>query len=271
MKSLASIFALNQRLVPRAFFATCLPGKSETSSEAFGEFPRSSFSRILPLVFAFGKFCGVSRKAFFLLVLPSYTLSLCLEKSLPGKRTLVTRHGDSRSLILGGWHVWYKIWYLILIGLQWSLPYVGGRQCFETSSFVRANSRGLVTGGRRLPDDGGISLERDGLRTHQPNQSWQNYGHACIAFFLSCLLATFTFFIPKYTKWFLRSQILFPTLLTPWSESTLQLPSIISELFWPSPGSTHTPHRPSPGNIYLLRFSESTQKRPISSSPHWKT
>ena len=62
---------------------------------------------------------------------------------------------------------------------------VGG-QCFETSSFVRANSRGLVTGGRRLPDDGGISLERDGLRTHQPNQSWQNYGHACIAFFLSC-------------------------------------------------------------------------------------
>ena len=148
-----------------------------------------------------------------------------------------------------------------------------GRQCFETSSFVRANSRGLVTGGRRLPDDGGISLERDGLRTHQPNQSWQNW-HLFMgmpAFFLLFLLATFTFLSQNTPNGFLDLKHIFPTLLTPWSESTLQLPSIISELFWPSPGSTHTPHRPSRGNIYLLRFSERTQKRPISSSPHWKT
>ena len=151
-----------------------------------GNSPRSSFTWILPLVFAFDNFCGVSRKDFLCWFYP--VVSLFLEKSLPSKRTMVTRHGDSRSLILGGWHVWYKIWYLILIGLQWSLPYVGGGQCFETSSFVRANSRGLVTGGRRLPDEGGISLERDGLRTHQPNQSWQNWHWwACSHFFfLSC-------------------------------------------------------------------------------------
>ena len=92
-----------------------------------------------------------------------------------------------------------------------------GRQCFETSSFVRANSRGLVTGGRRLPDDGGISLERDGLRTHQPNQSWQNWHlWACLhCIFFSCLLATFTFFIPKYTKWFPRSQTHFSNSVDP--------------------------------------------------------
>ena len=146
-----------------------------------------------------------------------------------------------------------------------------GRQCFETSSFVRANSRGLVTGGRRLPDDGGISLERDGLRTHQPNQSWQNWHlWACLHFFFLSCWQPLHFFLPKYTKRFPRSQTHFSNSVDP-----LVGKYVAASLhnFWAFLTFTrlHTPHRPSRGNIYLLRFSESTQKRPISSSPHWKT
>ena len=56
------------------------------------------------------------------------------------------------------------------------------------------------------------------------------YGHACI--FSSFLVGNrYIFFSQNTPNGFLDLKHIFPTLLTPWSESTLQLPSIISELF----------------------------------------